>query len=64
MSLGLLPISLIFSDSLFEVLSGGGGPWYMVAVWAAPILVTAHLAYLARQYLFTSRSKSGALPLV
>ena len=51
MLLGLLPVVAGFSDTLFD---GRRHPWYMMPVWAAPILVTAHLAYLARQYLFTS----------
>ena len=50
MLLGLLPVALIFADALID---GRSHPWYMLPVWAAPILVTAHLAYLARQYLFT-----------
>ena len=54
MFLGLLPLTLIFVDALMEVLTDGDGPWYMLPVWAAPILVTAHLAYLARQYLFSN----------
>lgn len=55
MLLGLLPVALIFADTVFDWF----GPrqilkpdWYMLPVWAAPILVTAHLAYLARHYLF------------
>ena len=51
MIVGLLPVTAAFSDALLD---GRSRYWYMVPVWAAPILVTAHLAYLARQYLFTS----------
>lgn len=57
MLLGLLPVALIFMDAAFD----GRPPWYMVPVWAAPIAVTAHLAWLARQYLFTS-AESGVGP--
>jgi hypothetical protein len=61
MLLGLLPVAVIVAVSLIEVLSGGDAPWYMVPVFAAPILVAAHLAYLARQYLFTSTESRVSL---
>jgi hypothetical protein len=50
MLLGLLPVAVIFHDAIFDPMQHR----FMVLVGAAPILVTAHLAYLARQYLFTS----------
>jgi hypothetical protein len=51
MLLGLFPIAAGLVGLVF---ARRPHPWYMTAFWAAPILVTAHLAYLARQYLFTS----------
>lgn len=60
MLLGLLPFLLIFGDALFDadgVFFDGEPLWYMNVAWATPILVTAHLAYLARQYLFRQTGK-------
>jgi hypothetical protein len=58
MLLGLLPVVVALVASLFEVLSDWGGDWrrdwHMLPALAVPVLVTAHLAYLARQYLFTN----------
>jgi hypothetical protein len=57
MVLGLLPVAVIFVDAVQDVVTGRESTWYMIPVWAAPILVTAHLAYLARHYLFASSER-------
>jgi hypothetical protein len=54
MLLGLLPIAVIFVDAVEAVVFDRESAWYTLLVPAVPVLVTAHLAYLAREYLFAS----------